>query len=130
MSLTDHVGAAPADIDVFLALRKINVEGKEVLFSASSGSPTPVTFGWVRASHRTLTSRPYPEFKDGELPFPTLSHLRGDAKDVENGQIYDLECELWPTELVIEKGERLVFEVSPKDPEGTGFFACNDPTDR
>ena len=130
MSLTGHAGHAAAEMDVFLALRKVNAVGKETFFTAGQGEPTAVTYGWIRASHRTLTSQPYPEFEDGALPFPTLSHLSSDKSPVEIGDIYDLVTELWPTQLMVEKGERLVLEVSPKDPQGTGQFVCTNAVDR
>lgn len=64
------------------------------------------------------------------LPFPVLSHKRSERKDVINDEIMDLQFELWPTSLVVEVGERLVFEVKPKDPEGVAWFGCFDPVDR
>lgn len=130
ISLSDHKDEAPADIDVYLALRKLDKHGKEVWFSGSQGDATPVVFGWIRASHRTLDPKPYPELPEGALPFPVLSHKRSDRKGVKNGEIYDLQCELWPTDLVVEKGERLVFEVTSSDPEGCSWFTANDPVDR
>ena len=130
ISLSDHKGEAPADIDVFLALRKLDKNGEEVWFAGSQGDPTPAAFGWIRASHRTLDPKPYPELAEETLPFPVLSHKRSDRKVVKNGEVYDLRCEFWPTDLVVEKGERLVFEVTAKDPEGCAWFTCDDPVDR
>lgn len=129
MSLTDHTHDVAPEMDIFVAIRKKNEEGEESRYTASTGDDTAVTFGWIRASHRALTSKPYPDITS-ELPFPTLSHLHRDCKEVNNGEVYDLQFELWPTNLVVQKGERLVVEVSPKDPEGTSFFVCNDPIDR
>lgn len=130
VSLTDHKGHAPADIDVFVALRKLDQNGKEVWYSGTQGDPTPVVFGWIRASHRTIDPKPYVELAEGALPFPVLSHKRSDRKEVRNGEVYDLQFEIWPTNVVVEKGERLVFEVRPKDPEGVAWFGCDDPIDR
>jgi hypothetical protein len=128
VSLTDHEGEAEPDIDVYVALRKINVQGNESSYSSSLGTPTPVVFGWLRASHRTIDPNPYPD--SFHLPVPVPSHKRSDKKDVRNGEVYDLQIELWPTNVVVEKGERLVLEISPKDPAGADLFACHDPTDR
>lgn len=130
MSLSQHKGEVPADIDVYLALRKLDRDGKEVFYAGTQGMPTGVTFGWIRASHRTLDPKPYADLAEGALPFPVLSHKRSDRKDVQNGEIYDLQCEFWPTELVVDKGERLVLEVTAKDQEGCDWFTCNDPVDR
>lgn len=92
------------------------------------GNPTPVVFGWLRASHRTIDPNPYPD--SFHLPVPVPSHKRSDRKEVRNGEIYDLQIELWPTNVVVERGERLVVEISPKDPVGADQFACYDPIDR
>ncbi|KAL7917137.1 Alpha/Beta hydrolase protein [Trichoderma austrokoningii] len=128
VSLTDHKGEIEPDIDVFVALRKINAQGNESSYSSSLGTPTPVVFGWLRASHRTIDPNPYPDRFNP--PAPVLSHKKSDKKEVRNGEVYDLKIELWPTNVVVEKGERLVLEISPKDPAGDALFACYDPIDR
>lgn len=130
MSLSGHDGKAAADIDVYVALRKLDKTGEEQWFASSIGTPTPVSFGWIRASHRTLDPKPYPELTEGALPFPVLSHKRGDKQEVANGQVYQLDFELWLTDLVVEKGEVLIFEVAPKDPEGVAWFGADEPADR
>ena len=130
MSLSGHKGEASADIDVYLALRKLGSDGKEVKYAGTQGLPTGVTFGWIRASHRTLDPKPYPDLPEGALPFPVLSHKRSERKEVRNGEVYDLEAELWPTEVIVSPGERLVLEVTPKDQEGSDWFTCNDAVDR
>jgi hypothetical protein len=38
--------------------------------------------------------------------------------------------EIWPTNVVVESGGRLVLEVSSGDTAGTGFWGHNDPIDR
>lgn len=128
VSLTDHEGETEPDLDVYVALRKMNAQGNESSYSSSLGNPTPVVFGWLRASHRTIDPNPYPD--SFHLPVPVPSHKRCDKKKVKNGEIYDLQIELWPTNVVVERGERLVLEISPKDPVGVDLFACYDPIDR
>ncbi|KAH8691460.1 Alpha/Beta hydrolase protein [Talaromyces proteolyticus] len=125
MSLTNHPHDDFADIDVYLALRKFDAEGKEVFYTSSLGTPQAVTLGWVRASHRTLSPKPYPEI-EGELAWPTLSHRRDDVKRVRPGEIYELLTELWPTNLAVEKGETIALEVSPKDVAESGLNTTND----
>ncbi|UKZ68127.1 uncharacterized protein TrAtP1_009163 [Trichoderma atroviride] len=128
VSLTDHKGESEPDLDVYVALRKINAQGNESSYSSSLGSPTPVVFGWLRASHRTIDPNPYPD--SFHLPVPVPSHKRSDKKEVRNGEVYDLQIELWPTNVVVEKGEHLVLEISPKDPAGVDLFVCHDLIDR
>lgn len=128
VSLTDHEGETEPDLDVYVALRKFNAQGNESSYSSSLGNPTPVVFGWLRASHRTIDPNPYPD--SFHLPVPVPSHKRSDKKEVRNCEVYDLQIELWPTNVVVERGERLVLEISPKDPVGVDLFACYDPIDR
>jgi len=58
------------------------------------------------------------ELAEGVLPFPILSHKRGDRQQVKNDEIYQLNFGIWPTDLVVEKGDTLVLEITSKDPEG------------
>ncbi|KAK9367589.1 Alpha/Beta hydrolase protein [Lipomyces kononenkoae] len=129
MSLTNHPHDAPAEIDVYLALRKLDAEGKEVFYCSSLGTPQAATLGWIRASHRTLSRRPYAEIEE-ELPWPTLSHRREDLKPVRPEEIYELLTELWPTNLVVGKGERIALEVSPTDVAGSAPYTTHDPVYR
>lgn len=62
--------------------------------------------------------KPYMELAEGVLPFPVLSHKRGDRQHVKDDEIYQLDFEIWPTDIVVEKGETLIFEITPKNPEG------------
>ncbi|KAK9234532.1 Alpha/Beta hydrolase protein [Lipomyces kononenkoae] len=126
MSLANHPRDAPAEIDVYLALRKFDVDGKEVFYTSSLGTAQAATYGWIRASHRTLSRRPYPEI-DVELPWPTLSHRREDLKPVRTGEIYELLTELWPTSLVVGKGETIALEVAPTDVAGSAPYTTHDP---
>lgn len=126
MSLTNHAEAQPAEIDVYLALRKFDAEGKEVFYTSSLGGPQAITVGWIRASHRALNRKPYPEIRE-EFPWPTLSHRREDIQPVWPGHIYDLLTELWPTNVVVEKGEKIILEISPRDVAGSGPYTTEDP---
>lgn len=132
ISLTNRTGTddvAP-EIDVFFALRKFDKNGKETCYTSSGGTPQPAAAGLIRASHRAISKQPYPDVKGGDWPWPTLDHRRSAKKPVEENKVYELQTEIWPTQLTISEGERLVLEVSPKDPEGTGMFAHNDKRDR
>lgn len=57
-----------------------------------------------------------------------LSHKRSDRKDVKEGEVYDLQFEFWPTQVVVDKGESLVLEVLPKDPADLAWFGADEPT--
>ena len=121
MSLSGQTDSALTEMDVFLALRKIDPKGEEVFYLSSNGTPQPLTYGWVRASHRKLSNKPYPEF-DGELPWPTLSHRREDKQSTRPGEVYPLLTEFWPTDVVVEKGEKVVLEISNQDMKEVGPY--------
>lgn len=64
MSITNRRNDGPTDIDVYLALRKFNAEGKQVFYTSSLGTPQAATLDWIRASHRTLPHRPFQEIEE------------------------------------------------------------------
>lgn len=45
-------------------------------------------------------------------------------------EVYAVDVELWPTNVVVECGGRLVLEVSSGDTAGSGFWGHDDPIDR
>lgn len=49
---------------------------------------------------------------------------------VENDKIYTVDIELWPTNVVVEKGGKLIFEVSSGDTQGSGLFKHTNEKDR
>jgi hypothetical protein len=62
-----------------------------------------------------------------------LPHRNYESKDVlpvESDTKYDLLVELWPTQVVVEKGSKIVLEVNTGDSQGCGIFLHNEPTDR
>ena len=46
------------------------------------------------------------------------------------GEIYGVDIELWPTNVVVEKGGKIVFEVASGDMPDSGIFTHNHPDDR
>lgn len=127
ISLTrDSPGAENPDIDVFLTLRHIGPEGKEIFYTESSGDNVPLTKGWLRLSLRKVNEqhprhRPY---------LPHREYLSTDIEAVEPDTVYAVDVELWPTNVVVEKGGKLVFEVSSGDTQGCGLFQHTDVVDR
>jgi predicted acyl esterase len=49
---------------------------------------------------------------------------------VEAGQIYAVDVEVWPTNVVLSLGSRLVLEVSSGDTQGAGLFEHTSEIDR
>lgn len=127
VSLTpDTTGPTPTDIDLFVTLRHISPAGKEIFYTGTAGDPVPLVKGWLRVSMRKTN----PDHYKHRPYLPWREYLSTDVQPVIPGEIYPVDVEIWPTNVVIEKGGKLVFEVSSGDTQGSGIFLHNDPTDR
>ncbi|KAF2021431.1 X-Pro dipeptidyl-peptidase protein [Aaosphaeria arxii CBS 175.79] len=127
VSLSPHVtGSIPSDIDLFLTLRYISPEGKEVFYTGTAGDPVPLTKGWLRVSLRK-TNPNHPKHR----PYlPWRDYFSTDVQPVIPGDVYGVDVEVWPTNVVVEKGGKLVFEIASGDTQGSGIFQHNHPEDR
>ena len=134
------ISSSTADADIFLVVRVFDAAGAEVVFRGAMDAHTPVTQGWLRASHRRVDmqrSQPYR---------PYHPHL---AKEpLEPGEIYELDVEIWPTSVVLPAGYRIALTVRGNDygyegaadqgdnaahrypSRGVGPFVHDDPVDR
>jgi predicted acyl esterase len=119
-------GASPSDIDLFLTLRHIGPSGKEILYTGSAGDGVPLCKGWLRVSMRKVnTSSPR------HRPWlPQRDYLSTDKLPILPGEVYACDVELWPTNVVVEKGGRIVLEVSSGDTANSGLFRHDHPDDR
>ncbi|KAK4235270.1 Alpha/Beta hydrolase protein [Achaetomium macrosporum] len=119
-------GPTPSDIDLFLTLRHISSEGKEVFYTGTAGDPVPLTKGWLRVSFRKVATH----HRKHRSYLPWRECLSTDVLPVVVGEIYDVDVEVWPTCVVLEPGARLVLEVASGDTQGSGIFLHNDSVDR
>ncbi|PKS08466.1 hypothetical protein jhhlp_004849 [Lomentospora prolificans] len=119
-------GPTPSDIDLFVTLRHISPEGKEIFYTGTAGDPVPLTKGWLRVSLRKVANN-HPKHREY---LPWREYLSTDVLPVIIGEIYEVDIEVWPTCVVLEPGARLVLEVSSGDTQGSGVFQHNDPVDR
>lgn len=127
VSLTpDTTGPTPTDIDLFVTLRHISPEGREVFYTGTAGDPVPLVKGWLRVSMRKTS----PEHHKNRPHLPWREYLSTDVQPVIPGEVYSVDIEVWPTNVVVEKGGKLIFEVSSGDTQGCGIFQHNDPVDR
>lgn len=108
--------ADPSDIDIFLTLRHISPEGKEAFYTGTAGDPVPLAKGWLRVSLRKVESS-HPRHKEW-LPYREYRSI--DVQEVKPDTVYEVDVEIWPTNVVVEKGGRLVLEVSSGDTQGCG----------
>ncbi|RMZ39712.1 hypothetical protein CA14_009919 [Aspergillus flavus] len=108
------------DLDIFVTLRHFSAVGKEVHYTGSSGDSVPVTKGWLRVSLCKVNH-------DSDYHRDYLPRREYRSSDVLP---YECDVELWPTNVVVEAGGWLVFEVSSVDTEGAGLFKHNSPVGR
>lgn len=127
VSMHGRVGQnLPSDIDLFLTLRHISSAGKEVFYTGTAGDPVPLCKGWLRVSLRKVNK----EHLRNRSYLPHRDYFSTDVLPVLPGEVYPVDIEIWPTNVVLEKGARLVLEVSSGDTQGCGVFKHNEPSDR
>ncbi|CAF3478598.1 unnamed protein product [Fusarium graminearum] len=122
----DPSGPTPSDIDLFVTLRHIDPSGQEVYYTGTAGDPVPVTKGWLRVSLRKVDQE-HPKNREW---LPHRNYTSKDVLPVIQGEVYAVDVEVWPTNVVVDKGGKLVFEVASGDTQGSGIFQHNDAVDR
>ena len=124
----DPSGPTPTDIDLFLTMRHLSPNsGSEIFYTGTAGDPVPLTKGWLRVSLRETAGPEHPRHRPW---LPHRNYYSTDVRPVIPGEVYMVDVEIWPTNVVVEEGGRLVFEVSSGDTQGSGIFLHDDPTDR
>jgi predicted acyl esterase len=133
------ISSSTADADIFIVLRVFSPEGKEIVFQGAIDPHTPISQGWLRATHRKLD----PELSTTYRPY----HVHDEKQPLSPGEIVEAEVEIWPTSIVIPAGYRIGLTVRGKDYEyegtsggwlatfknelkGCGPFLHDDPQDR
>ena len=124
MVLSLWVAAAEADdLDLFIGVRKLDREGREVHFLAKDGFRNGmVALGWLRVSQRRLD----PERSRPWRPF--LSHER--SEKVKPGEVVPVEIEILPSSTLFETGETLRLVVSGRDIMAFARFGHDDTVNR
>jgi predicted acyl esterase len=101
------VSSSTADADLFVVLRVFTGELKEVVFQGAIDPHTPIGQGWLRASHRKL---------DRRLSTPYRPYHTHDRKQpLKNGEVTELDIEIWPTSIVVPAGCRIGLSIRGKD---------------
>lgn len=133
-----HIASTTADADLFLTLRVLDSDGKDVTFVSGLDPAGVIGAGWLRASHRATDpgrSLPYRPWHTHDRPQPLTP-----------GEVVALDVEIWPTSVVVPAGHRFALTVMGRDFElpgdgpwpstygvpmkGHGIFLHNDPDDR
>ncbi|KAJ5953537.1 hypothetical protein N7454_000433 [Penicillium verhagenii] len=114
------------DLDLFITLRHISAAGKEVSYTGTAGDAVPLCKGWLRVSMRKVNK----EHVRNRSYLPHRDYYSTDKLPVVPGEIYPVDVEIWPTNVVVEKGAKIVLEIASGDTQGSGMFQHNSPIDR
>jgi hypothetical protein len=107
MNLVMWISSSADDMDVFAVVRNIAPDGSEVRFPNGQGHPSPVSRGWLRASHRKL---------DPELSLPYRPyHPHDEIEPLTPGVPVRVQVEILPMSNVFRKGHRLRLDIHPWD---------------
>lgn len=106
------ISSSTQDADIFLTLRVLDPDGKDVTFIGASDPNNVVATGWLRASHRKLDP-------EKSLPYRPW-HTHDEKQPLTPGEIYELDIEVWPTSVIIPKGYRFGVAVMGRDFEHAG----------
>lgn len=96
------------DMDLFVALQKLDSDGREVGFTFYSFYENgPIALGWLRASHRALDAAASAPER------PVHLHTREDR--LSPGECVPVDIEIWPFSVGFAPGESLRLVVAGKD---------------
>jgi predicted acyl esterase len=109
------VSSTSEDMDIFVTIRNIGPDGKDVCEVGQHGQPVPcVTKGWLRASHRKLDA-------EKSLPYRPY-HSHDERLWLEPGVPVECQIEVWPTSMVFAKGHKLRLDIQPRDGVGSAPY--------
>lgn len=127
VSMNPYIGGPQtSNIDLFLTLRHISAAGKEVFYTGTAGDPVPLCKGWLRVSLRKVNTE-HPKHRPW---LPYRDYFSSSVLPVLPGEVYPVDVEVWPTNVVLEPGAKLVLEVASGDTQGCGLFQHKSPEDR
>jgi predicted acyl esterase len=142
-----YVSSSTEDMDIFATVQAFAPDGTEATFPGASEPAAPIAQGWLRVSHRKLDaerSRPWQPY-----------HTHDEEEKLVPGQVYEVDVEIWPGQVVLPSGYRIALRIEGKDfarprsgilgwardvlmddilhlnvQTGSGFFLHNHPEDR
>jgi hypothetical protein len=108
------VSSTTEDMDVFVTLRNIGPDGREVFEVGQHGQPVPLTKGWLRASHRKTDPKK-------SLPYRPF-HPHNERWWLNPNEPVECQIEVWPTCIVLKKGHQLRVDIQPRDGVGSAPY--------
>ncbi len=111
------VSATSTDADVFVSLRVIDANDREIRYESlvppvDPANVHPVGHGLLKVSHRALDNERSSEY------WPVHTHLEADYRPLTPGEVVAIEVGLNPSSAVIPAGCRLRIDVQPYTPAG------------
>ena len=108
------VSSTTEDMDLFLTLRNIDPDRRDVWEVGQQGQQVPVAKGWLRVSHREL---------DPELSRPYRPYHRHQRRLwLKPEEIVPVQVEIWPTSMVFRRGHRIRLDIGPRDGVGSAPY--------
>lgn len=99
---------------------------KPVFYTGTTGEPVPVVKGWLRVSMRAVSNNK-DEYSDILVE---RDYLSTDVQNVALDTPYTVPIEIWPTQVVLAKGDKLGLVIASCDTEGSGLFTHTHREDR
>ncbi|MEE4545878.1 CocE/NonD family hydrolase [Streptomyces sp. V4-01] len=111
------VASSSSDMDVYVSLRVIDEQDREVRYEAlvlpiDPMHPHPVGFGQLKVSRRRLDEARSTDY------WPVHTHLEADEQLLADGEVVPVEFGLNPSSALIREGCRLRIDVQPYTPAG------------
>ncbi len=111
------VSSSSQDMDVFVSLRVIDTENREIRYESlvypiDPMHPHPVGHGVLKVSRRKLEEARSREY------WPVHTHAEKDCAPLRAGEIVAIEVGLNPSTALIRKGCRLRIDIQPYSPAG------------
>lgn len=101
--------SSTADLDLFVTVQAFSPapECREVEFQGTVDPHTPLAQGWLRASHRKLDQTKSLRYR----PY----HSHDEIQPLEPGRVYELDVEIWPTNIHLPKGYTIALQIGGRD---------------
>ena len=111
------VSSTSSDMDIFVSIRVIDQQDREIRYDAMTlpAHPmyaAPVGHGLLKVSHRKLDESRSTEY------WPTHTHTEADYAPLAEGEIVAIEVGLNPSSALIPEGCRLRVDIQPYAPAG------------
>ena len=119
------VSATAADMDVFVSVRVVEEDGREVRYDAPihPAHPifaAPVGHGLLKVSHRKIDDTRSTHY------WPVHTHTEADYAPLRHEEIVEIELGLNPATALIRKGCRLRVDIQPYAPDGAPTRAYDE----